>query len=52
MGKKKKKKFVRPPSEWKKAEHDGCICHPVTMGSINRKIVVQAGLGKKARPYI
>jgi hypothetical protein len=28
-----------------------CICHPNYAGSTNRRTVVQAGPGKKARPY-
>jgi hypothetical protein len=29
----------------------GCTCHPSYMGSINRRIVVQADLGISVRPY-
>jgi hypothetical protein len=45
------KKFVRPHlNQWLgKVVH---ACHPSLLGSINRKITVQASLGINAKPYL
>jgi hypothetical protein len=49
------KKLERPPptsQPIKKLGVVACACHPSYKGSINRKIVVQAGLGINLRPYL
>jgi hypothetical protein len=46
-------KLVRPPSQWEKVGHGGMYQSSQIQKEVsNRRIEVQANLGKRVRPYI
>jgi hypothetical protein len=46
------KKIGETPSQWKKLGTVICTCTPATAGSINERVMVQVGPGKKPDPIL